>query len=285
MTSVVAQIVYAPKEVWFMGKVFMWEEIKNGMIPELNSFERVVTEIKSRLEDAPLIGGVICGSVNYGHHNVRSDIDCLVLYPEEAKPEMVNVLLSLTEFAEELYVPIDFIQVTPELAQTSIQNISPSMAQHIQGSTKNGGLIKTNPFARMTLHHLDDRLEAINWIRQKIRRLDEGAIHRYPPREETQYLQKLLEAPIHGTRKLLLTNGGFENDSKTAVVGLTEEYFPELADDLRHFGTVDRFYTEKLLAQIKFPDEDEYKKTLSTVRAEGERLSQYLKKVGQLLEG
>lgn len=267
-----------------MGKVFMWEEIKNSMIPELSSFERVIAEIRSKLENSPLLGGVICGSVNYGRHNVRSDIDCLVLYPEEAKAEMVEILLGLTKFADGLYVPVDFIQVTPELATTNLQGISPSMVQHIQCSAKNGGLIKNNPFEHMNLRQLDNRTEAINWTRQKVRMLDEGAVHHYPNQKEAYFLQKLLEAPIHGTRKLLLATGGFEDDSKLAVMGLTEERFPELAIPLGCLVMLDIAYTETVNIDLEFQEEEEYREVLAEVRSRGENVSRYLKKIGQLLE-
>lgn len=267
-----------------MGKVFMWEEVEHGMIPILGSFERVVVEIKSRLDDSPLIGGVICGSVNYGHHNVRSDIDCLVLYPEEAKPEMVEVLLGLTEFADGLCVPVDFIQITPELATTNMQGISPSMVQHIQRSASNGGLIKANPFEHMNLRELDNRAEAINWTRQKVRMLDEGAVRRYSDQKEADFLQKLLEAPIHGTRKLLLATGGFDDDSKLAVMGLSEERFPELALPLGCLVMLDMAYTEAVKIDLEFQEEEDYREVLAAIRAEGETVSRYLKTIGQLLE-
>lgn len=267
-----------------MGKVFMWEEIENRMIPQLASFERVAAVIRSKLEDSSLIGGVICGSVNYGHHNVRSDIDCLVLYPEEAKPEMVEVLLGLTEFADGLYVPIDFIQVTPELAATNIQGISPSMAQHIRCSASNGGLIKANPFEHMSLQQLDSREEAISWTRQKIRMLDEGAVHHYPEQKESHYLQKMLEAPINGTRKLLLSSREFEDDSKAVIVELARSLYPELYDELDYFCSIDKGYTGELARQVEAPDEAVYCWWLSELRTEIEGVARYLKKIGQLLE-
>lgn len=270
-----------------MGKVFTWEEINNGMIPRLSSFEQVVVEIRSRLKDSPLIGGVICGSVSYGCHNVRSDIDCLVLYPEEAKAEMVRILLGLTEFADELYVPIDFIQITPELATTNMQGIVPSMLQHMEISASNGGLIKANPFENMELLRLDNRAEAINWTRQKVRKLDEGAVHHYNDTKEANFLQKLLEAPIHGTRKLLLTRGKFEDDSKQAVLALTEECFPELVNPLHRLVSLDKTYSDLMNIELTFPgthEEKYYRKVLGLIRNETENVSRYMKAIGRLLE-
>ncbi len=269
-----------------MGKVFTWEELQNGMVPELPAFTEVVSEISSTLKDSPLIGGVICGSVNYGTHDVRSDIDCLVFYNETDRDDMVARMLKLDQFAQDRFVPIEFIQLTPELATTSMQGISPSMAQHIKCSVERGGLIKADPFDIVKLYELDNRAEAISWTRQRIRTLDEGAVHIYDAKREAHFLQRLLEAPIHATRKLLLNSGEFKDDSKLAILALTEELFPELTNPLGRLVTLDITYTELVKSEVRCPSEDnkEYIGNLATIRDNSESVSRYLKRVGQLLE-
>lgn len=267
-----------------MGKVFRLQEVRNHEAPQLNSFEIVGNRIGSELKESPMIGAVFCGSVIHQKHNLRSDIDCFVLYHERDKKEMATRLLSLTSFADRYYVPVDFIQLTPELAETRMHGITSSMEHHIRLSARNGGLIGKNPFTAMSLRELDHRDETFNWLRQKVRILDEGSVHRYNSYREAHFLQRLLEAPVNGTRKVLLIQGTFENDSKAAVLALTQERIPSLYAELTYFVELDRDYTTVLTQQLEHPDHNEYRDVLSFIRAEAERTSKYLKKLGQLLE-
>jgi len=270
-----------------MGKVFTWDEVRQGMIPQLDSFTKISSEVRRVLEDSSAISAVICGSVNHGHQNVRSDIDLFVFYEERDKTEMVALMLYLGEFAQDWFVPIDFIQLTPELAGSNMCSISPSMARHIECSARRGGLIGLNPFYVTDVYALNHRAEAINWTRQKIRMLDEGAVCRYSETHEAQFLQKLLEAPINGTRKLLLVNGSFEDDSKQAVLDLAGERFPELIESLTGLLVIDAAYTEVIRRNIDYPekqDEKDYSEALLMIRDQIERTSRYMKAIGRLLE-
>ena len=64
-----------------MGRVFSWQEINSGQIPDLSSFDSVGNLLREELTACPaVLGALICGSFLRGDHNLRSDIDCVVLY-------------------------------------------------------------------------------------------------------------------------------------------------------------------------------------------------------------
>lgn len=267
-----------------MGKVFMWEEIRDGRVPSLDSFEQTVAMIHHRLTDSPLIGGVIGGSVNYGTHSVRSDIDCLMLYPEESRTQMQEAFAELILMAEELYVPLDIAQLTPELAITCNHDITPSFANHLRNAVRYGGVVKQDPFRHMELRPLDRRVEAGSWVRHKIRGLDEGAIRKFDNEQEARFLQKLLEAPIHAMRKLLLVDRHFEDDSKGSVLTMAHEIHPDLVEELQRLVRIDAAYSVELQAQLNFPNESAYNEVLWAIREEREAVNSFLQKVGIRLQ-
>jgi len=249
-----------------MGKVFSWKEIANGQIPKLEDFSIVRSLIISELEKCDeIIGGVICGSVIRGDHNVRSDVDCLVVHSGQNILKIIGLLQELNRFAKQLYVPVEFIPVDIRVAHTS--TVEMSFGMHLDWSARNGGCIKTNPIPMLSFD-LDMGQELQNYVRLKLNKLTKRWI-KYPEASSEQrfhFLQKILEAPVYIARKIIRWRGvdiSFD-DSKRRIVELYSEHFngSESLKFFREAVMTDASYTKKILQQLKCSDEAEYLNTL-----------------------
>ncbi|MFA6525831.1 MAG: nucleotidyltransferase domain-containing protein [Candidatus Buchananbacteria bacterium] len=69
-----------------MGKVFSWEDIAGKRVPELSSFDDLADIMKAEIiGNKDIHGGLLFGSVLWGCHNRRSDLDFLVVYDQESR--------------------------------------------------------------------------------------------------------------------------------------------------------------------------------------------------------
>lgn len=252
-----------------MGKVFSWKEIANGQIPRLDDFSIVQSLIVSELEKRnEIIGGVICGSVIRGDHNVRSDVDCLVVHSGQNILKIIGLLQELNRFANQLYVPVEFIPVDIRVAHTP--TVEMSFGMHLDWSVRNGGCIKTNPIPMLSFE-LDMGQELQNYVRLKLNKLTKRWI-KYPEASFEQrfhFLQKILEAPIYIARKIIRWKGvdiSFD-DSKRRIVELYSEHFndSQSSEFFREAVATDAGYTAKLLQQLKCSDEGAYLKVLEEI--------------------
>ena len=82
-----------------MGKVFSWEEIVKNEVPLLHSFSEVVSLCKELSQCPGIIGGIICGSVLRGDYDLRSDLDCLILYRSEQAKKILLLLQEIVSLA------------------------------------------------------------------------------------------------------------------------------------------------------------------------------------------
>lgn len=265
-----------------MGKVFTYQELMDQQVPTLDSFDEVARICGHSINDSPISCGIICGSVIYGHHTVRSDIDCFVQYSEKDEAEVTETLTKLTAVADSLLVPLDFIELTIESAQSPNHAISPSLVRHILCAVENGGLFGDRPSAITDISSLGKKEEASSWIRHKIMMARKGQVKGvlYGPEREAIYLQKLLEAPVSGMRKFLTINWVLGDDSKPAILRIAEENFPDLAVELRRFVDLDNDYTEVVKSYVGNIDEEGYQNILRRIRAEAPAVTNFLRKIG-----
>lgn len=268
-----------------MGMVFTWDEVCLERVPESQAHGLVVAMLREAFVHPSIVAGVVCGSVNYGTHNVRSDIDCMILYNEANEDVVTGIESEVRLGASRLYVPLDFVELTVESATTARHAISPSMANHIVCSQARGGTIKRDPFAVVDLFLLDNRLEAMSWCRQKIRSIRNGiSEHGYTEEQEAHFCKLVLEAPVHGMRKLLLSAGDCEDDSKTTVLEMAARHYPELHEELDRLCRFDLDYTRELTAHLFLPNERAYREVLWGIRAEAGSVVRLLRRVVEQLD-
>lgn len=265
-----------------MGKIFSWDDIERGRIPQQSDFPCVAECIRNNLEVAAgIIGGVLCGSVLYGGHNQRSDVDCVVVYDPTRRREITSLLQSVRKAAANIYVPVEFIPIDGSIAPTSFHSIGPSFAAHLQYAVHHGGLIKKNPLPLFMLGHIDDTEDVRGYLRNKLRRFEKDTVA-LPTMAESdlyRFLQKILEVAMHIARKTLWLNRvPMPNDSKLEVV----KYYPRISTSREYelfVGLVrtDNSYTAELACQLQHVDPIGYSCVINKIRNRVESALEFIK--------
>lgn len=253
-----------------MGKVFSWQEIEEGKIPQPQDFATVVKKIRQELEAADgVIGGILCGSTLWNSCNQRSDIDCVMVYDPEKRREVVDVLRGINQAAADHHVPAEIIPLDLHIVMTPLHHIGLSFAVHLRYATENGGLIKENPLPLFVFDDASVVEDVRGYLRSKLRRLEKGvsALPAMEVAELHRFLQKVLEAPVHVARKILWWRKvETADDSKQTVM----RHYPDIASAQEHelfakVTTADSEYTTELLAQLQCPDKVRYSRAIEEI--------------------
>lgn len=242
-----------------MGKIFTWDEVENGKIPQQSDFLSVATHMRESLNaSAGIVGGVLCGSVLYGATTQRSDIDCVIVYDPMQRREVIQTLQYLRSSAACVYVPIEFIPVDMSIAPTPLHSIGPSFAAHLHYAVVNGGLIKKNPLPLFMIgsDHTSDEEDVRGYLRNKFRRFEKDTVCLSMMTESDlcRFLQKILEVAMHIARKILWVNHvPMSNDSKQEVI----KRYPDISTAREYelfFDLVraDDSYAAELARQLKY---------------------------------
>ena len=108
----------------------------------------------------------------------------------------------------------------------------------------------SNSFRTIDVYKFDHRCEAINWARQKVRRLDEEVVPRYNESREAHFLQKIAGGP---NQRGSQATGGFEDGSKNAMMTLTDGQLPELVEPLSRLVLLNYAYAGAVRAEAGSP--------------------------------
>ncbi|MDD4333331.1 MAG: nucleotidyltransferase domain-containing protein [Patescibacteria group bacterium] len=254
-----------------MGRVFTFEQIKAGEIPKLSAFTTVTDKIRRDLEAMNgVIGAILFGSVSSGTHNLRSDVDCLVLYDDERQIEVFYFLQKIAKLAATLFVPTEIIPLGLQIAKGPMHTIEPPLIAPLEYAIKNGGLIKENPLRWIFLEHTS-RLESVrSYLRRKLQKLQKDLVC-LPALEGESLcfsLQKMLEAPVRIARKMLWLQGVEMPDDSKKTVAL---HYPKIATAracklFAKITDVDSLYTKELLSQLEHPDKNQYSQTIGDLK-------------------
>ena len=254
-----------------MGKVFSWQEIEEGKIPQPQDFTIIVKKIRQELEATDgVIGGILCGSILWNSCNQRSDIDCVVVYDPEKRREVVEILRGINQTAANLHVPAELIPLDLHIAGTPLHHIGLSFAVHLRYATGNGGLIKENPLPLFVFDDASVVEDVRGYLRNKLRRLEKG-VSALPTMEVVElhrFLQKVLEAPVHVARKILWWQKvETPDDAKRTVM----RHYPDIANTQERelfakITAADSQYTIELLAQLQNPNKNRYSETIEEVK-------------------
>jgi len=267
-----------------MGKIFPWEEIVSKSVPEIESFDKVRQELKEKLSIFPFIGGIICGSVLQGTHNVRSDLDCLALYMIRQTELALSIKQDLIAYAHQLNVPLELISVDSRTAMSLCHQIGPSFTQHVKWSAKNGGIIGKNPLPDFATTN-DLHQDLIEYFRRKIRMLEKGLekLPIFDPKERCEFLQKILEAPIYVVRNFLVWQGEDLRGSSKDIV-LEKVSNKEWKSFLEKISDLDHLYSDELYRQLKSPNYDNYSAILSRIEEVAPEVLYFVKSVAWTLD-
>lgn len=255
-----------------MGRVFTFEEIKQGWIPATMDFKEMRTILEAGLAaNAAIIGAVICGSCVRGDYNTRSDLDCVVLYRQEDRNKAVNLFQGLEMEAAGRYVPLELIPLDDKLAGTPDHHLSPIFLEHLRLSARLGGVIKENPLELISPNPLSFREDTRLYLVNKVRKLEKGSANLPVLSTEKQclFLQKALELPVYVARKIVQCKGHdlTGGDSKGEVLkAYVKTRFTPAIELLEELVSLDRRYSEALDQQImEAPDQASYGKILREI--------------------
>lgn len=253
-----------------MGQVFTWDTVRHGRVPLLVSFTEVVAALRQEIIEVPsILSALVCGSVIRGDHTVRSDIDCLVVYDHGREDEAFRYMQKATSYAAAKHVPLGFIPCDLLLAGTRMHHVGTSFRQHLEKSVEVGGLLKGDPLAHFANSSpVQEELES--YMRVKMYSLQEAwsQVDTFSDERAAAYLRKLLEAPLHIARKTLAYREQLAADSKVYILQRYAETMPpEMANQLELLTTIDKWYTQELLAAVNAPEEGSYRTILQFLRA------------------
>ncbi len=263
-----------------MGQVFTWDAVQHGHFPNPESFTEVLAMVRDDLASVPaILGAIACGSVIRKDHNVRSDIDCFVLYDHTKTRGAFKFMQRMTVMAAGVHVPLAFIPLDMQLARTPMHHVGPSFLEHLQKSVKAGGILKGNPLALVGPSiYTRDELEA--YMRVKMYNLQEAFAQSPTFSEErtASYLKKLLEAPMHIARKVLAHSAPLEEDSKQYVKERYRQVMPaNLAGQLDFLVRLDEAYTAEFYAQRAAPNETQYRDHLANLMESSYTVLQFIR--------
>jgi len=259
------------KERKVMGKVFSWEEIAAGQVPQIGSFDRVAAHLRQLFTSEHIAASMLCGSILGPDRNIRMDIDCLVLYQRSESRSAQALFNSALDFARQAAVPVELIPIDTEIADTKLHSIGVGFAEHLKRAAAKGGLIKNNPLRLLSLSEHDNlQHDTLNYLRHKLCQLEKGLITSSNMSDERlcRYLQKVLESPIHVGRKMLRwQRQKLKDDSKEEVVSqYTNWAGREIEGRLfKLLIDVDQYYTHALVDVLQHPNQNRYQDLLSLI--------------------
>lgn len=163
-----------------MGQVFTWEDVSKGQIPKLESFHRMTEAIRERFVREPsIVTALLFGSVVRGDFNIRSDIDCVVIYDRQREMVAMDVMHQADAAARALHVPLSLTTCDTVLARTRLHTFGTAFIRHLQAAIDAGGLIKGSLADLAPTVPAAQEIES--YISQKMYSLHRSRLRRRPP--------------------------------------------------------------------------------------------------------
>lgn len=208
-----------------MGKIYSWESIESGGVPNVEDFsvaKRTVLDGLWGMFPNEIDGAKVFGSVAKDSPSIRSDFDILVVFNNDISVRKLNNLVQ--DVDRETKVQIEPLILSARQASEGFHTIDPSFYTHFEGIPNEGNLAGNNPLNKVKPLEENVVNLCMNYIQQKIRRLNQGYIDTSED-ESLTVLQRVLESPVAVGRKVLYVLqklGKFEidgkDDSKRSVV-------------------------------------------------------------------
>lgn len=247
-----------------MGRVFTLAEIASRQIPRLGSFTHISDRLRAELAAAPSVtAALMCGSFLRSEHNIRSDIDVLVLYPVARRSEAIALMERLQQEARELFVPVQFISLHTELAAFPCHHIASTFLGHFRLAEEFGGCIKGEPLKPL-YRRTEFRQDVRAYLSHKLRAFEKGEVGFAGLSEEGQMklLEKALSFPVYAARMMIQCHEGPDGlmlaggDGKAKVTHLYPSVVKsqEATDILSRIVMLDEAYSAEIERQQAKPD-------------------------------
>lgn len=216
-----------------MGKVFLFEEIQQGLVPKTENFaiakKLTLGSLQELVRDGEVVGAMVFGSVAKGLPSERSDFDLLVITTEEGQYSGLEG--TFDKVFQDTRVGVEPIVIPEHLARNGLHTIDESFAIHLGQVPVEENIVGQNP--NDILVPFDLPLERVHeqYLAQKLRRLREGIFARSQT-DRLRVLQRALEAPANTGRRTLQAlnklgaiNKTLVEDAKPQVTMLFREVF------------------------------------------------------------
>ncbi len=262
-----------------MGKVFTWKEVVRKRVPQPDDFVLTIDNLrKAFVPEESIIGAIAFGSAVRGDCNLRSDIDCFVLYDHAREHEAFGVIQSVTAMANLRRVPLTCVPCDTLVSATHMHHIGSSLREHLEVSGRAGGLLKGDPLRHIASVRPHEE-EVEEYLRFKLYGIQEafGESQTFSEEKLASYLKKLLEAPMHVARKVLAHRGLLEGDSKAEVCIFYRKMDYALSDHLERLVSLDALYTEELREQLRCPHEKGYRMMLQKILSNSEDVLSFVR--------
>lgn len=249
-----------------MGRVYTWHQIEAEQVPVGADFDWVLRTLQHEfIVNSDILGAAVCGSVKRGDFDIRSDLDCFVLYSKSRELEVFARLQDLSKQAADRHVPLSFIPCDSILSSTRMHHVGPAFLAHLERSASDGLLVKGD-VSQFVAQSVPTKEELEWYVRVKMYTLQEGcaAVTTYSEERLVSYLRKLLEAPLHVARKVLAYQGVLTNDAKAVVRRKYLAVMPSsLSEQFMVLLSLDAEYSAELVRQLSVPNEKLYQSFLS----------------------
>ncbi len=243
-----------------MGKIFSWQDVKQSRVPSTEDFSRVCESLREDLCASKAVDtAYVFGSVSRSDYNMRSDIDCVVLYDFALRHEAFVLMQDIVWNAAILNVPMQFVPCSVSLANTRFHHFGDAFRSFMEKALDEGSveLIKGKALFGDFVNGAEVSVEVESWLRAKLYSLEESwCLSRIASEKEGLHtLKKAMEAPVHAARKILalLEYGNF--CAKNDVVDAYLQNMPEsLGKSLKFLVSADQAYTAELRRQASTLD-------------------------------
>ena len=211
-----------------MARFFSFEEIRDNNLPRWQDYMDIGELIRnSIINERSVLAASFFGSFSLGTFSPpRSDMDILIITSYKRHLQAQKLLSHISQRAQEKQVPVEFVSIRSNIAKQGLSTIGPLMLSHIR-RTQERGVIKGDPTSYIKPSK-NMQQEVFEYLTHKLSRLEKYPTLCMDERQKLLVLQKLIDSPIHATRKLLelaLQNDNAEliNDSKIEVIRMSEQ--------------------------------------------------------------
>ncbi len=263
-----------------MGQIFPWGAICEKKVPAIESFTNVKQKLIEALTAEPsIVCGLLFGSVIRGDFNIRSDVDCVVIYEKEQQKKALAALHRVGRVAFALHVPIEYTTCDTTVAKTHLHHFGPAFVRHLQSAIEDGGLVKGG-FAGLLAPSVSEKIEIESYVRNKMGSLGDAFSDSVAFSDERMaaFLKKAFEAPMHIARKVLIYEETIRGDSKKDVqMRYRETVSQRLSKLFDYLIAVDAWYTKELVKHLEGPDKTAYTILLRTLEGEIVNVLEFLR--------
>lgn len=235
-----------------MARVFQFEEIKAGQVPEHSNFTALVDAIRgAATHEQSLLATTIFGSyLKRERHDFsrRSDLDVVIVYDHQRARDVHVTIGRLHEVARSFHVPLNLVLIDDVSACSGNGFFPASLLDELRWSEQNGGLIDGLVTEYITEPTIDAKTDARIYASRMLAKTANIVVtwDSMTEHERCQARALILSSPFHVIRKVLRARE-FEciGMTKSELITFMHETTSRvLGAMLRELGYIDKQLTD-----------------------------------------